>query len=79
MADTERELEFGFVDKRVIQGNANYAATSMNTGTNFNSVANLRARLAVVNAAYFTSARLDNMTKNDMVYALRIADEPTGI
>ena len=31
----------------------------------------MRTRLAALNGAYYTAARLNNMTRNDMVYALR--------
>lgn len=44
-----------------------------------NSIAALRARLIAINAGYFTAARLNTMTKNDLVYALRLADNPGGI
>lgn len=71
MADTEKESPFGFVNKQKTQG----AATGgLGTPTNYASVNSLRTRLAALG---YTSARLDNMTRNDMVYALRLADDPT--
>lgn len=78
MADTERELEFGFVDKRNVQGAVASAGTT-DSSANYNNVENLRARLTTINGSYFTAARLNNMTKNDMVYALRLADDAAGI
>lgn len=39
----------------------------------------MRARLAVIDAAYYTSARLNTMTYNDMMYAIRLADAPGTI
>lgn len=76
MAVLERENVLGFVDKRVTQGSTGSPVTSP---FNFNSVAGLRSRLTAANAGYYTTARLDNMTKNDMVYALRTIDEAAGI
>ena len=47
--------------------------------TNYHSLFNLRARLNGVNAAYYTTAKLDQMTVNDMIFALRNIDDPTTI
>lgn len=76
MAVLERENVLGFVDKRRTQATTN---TGVTTPANFADTAALRARLTAVNAGYYTAARLDNMTKNDMVYAVRLADEAAGI
>ena len=37
------------------------------------TVGNLKTRLQALNAAYYTNARLETMTKNDQQYALRQA------
>lgn len=39
----------------------------------------LRTRLTAINATSYSSARLDTMSYNDMVYAVRLADHPTSI
>lgn len=39
---------------------------------NFNTLSSMRTRLAALNAAYYTTAVLQQMTFNDMVYALRV-------
>lgn len=39
---------------------------------NATTVGGLRARLTALDASAFTSARLDAMTENDMIYALRV-------
>lgn len=49
------------------------------TPVNYSSVTALRARLAAANAGYYTSAKLDQMTVNDMVFAVRNIDDPTSI
>lgn len=42
---------------------------------NLDTIATMKARLAAVDEDYYTEARLNNMTMNDMVYAIRVADE----
>ncbi len=87
MADVELENPLGFVDKRrepkgVDAGNApglHVAAAGTADASNFSSVAGLRARLTAINATYYTAARLNLMTKNDMVYAVRLTDAAAGI
>lgn len=78
MANVEIENVFGIVDARHVQGDL---ALKGNLSGNifYNDVTRLRSRLTTLNAAYYTSARLDKMTKNDLVYALRLADDPTSI
>lgn len=39
---------------------------------NWNSIAKMRAALTAVDATYYSAARLDTMTKNDLVYAVRL-------
>ncbi len=86
MADTERENPLGFIDKRrhfrgQDAGNANgnpVAASSLDI-SDLGSVAGLRARLGLINGTYFTATRLNSMTKNDMVYAVRVAVDAAGI
>lgn len=43
------------------------------------TIAAMRTRLAAIDAAFYTAARLNTMTVNDMVYAIRVADAPTTI
>lgn len=76
MANKENEFQSGFVDKR---RTATTTDTGLGAPVNYTSVSALRTRLAAINGAYFTSARLDQMTKNDMVYALRLADDAAGV
>ena len=42
-------------------------------------ISTLRAALTAANGAYYTSAQLDKMTRNDMIYALRTINEAAGI
>ena len=49
------------------------------TPANYVSVGALRARLAAANATYYTTAKLDHLTVNDMVFAVRSIDDKTTI
>lgn len=64
------------VDKRQTQG---VATSPIATPANYASVSAMRTRLAAINGALYTSAYLDVMTKNDMVYAIRTSDDAAGI
>lgn len=55
------------------------STSNLGTPGNYASISALRTRLAAIDAAYYTSARLDQMTVNDMVYAVRLADDGTSI
>ena len=77
MANVEVENSFGFVDKRRSRGET--GATALVEDNNYTNVFDLRTRLAAINAGYFTAAQLDRMTKNDMIYALRVASDAAGI
>lgn len=46
--------------------------------TNIKDVASLRARLTAINAGIYTTDFLNHMTENDMIYAVRINDDPTS-
>ena len=78
MASKENDASgtLGFVDKR---RTATTTDTAVGTPANYASVASLRTRLAAINGAYFTTTMLDRMSKNDMVYALRLADDSAGV
>lgn len=78
MADSERENILGIIDKRVTQGNTGYPG-NFSTDARYLDVNDLRTTLAARNATYYTSTRLNQMTKNDMVYALRTIDDNGGI
>lgn len=86
MADSERENPLGYVDDRraarggdIGNANGNPVAAGAGDASNYASVAGLRARLTAVNATYYNTSRLNTMTKNDMVYAVRQADDAAGI
>lgn len=72
----DQDEAFGFVDKRRGRGQS---ASALGTPGNYVSDAALEARLTAVNGAYFTTARLNQMTHNDKVFAVRAADDAAGI
>lgn len=43
------------------------------------TIDNMRTRLKAIDAGLYTDAKLNQMTSNDMVYAIRLADNPTTI
>lgn len=62
--------------------NGSGAGTDASAGhhdADYNNITALRARLAVINAGVYTSAYLDQMTMNDMVYAVRLNDSPDTV
>lgn len=60
----------GFVDKR--RGRVNASTTQLAEEANYDNVASLRTRLAAISATKYSAVKLDAMTRNDMVYALRV-------
>lgn len=62
-----------WVDKRRT-GAAAISTDNVATDANFTSMASIDARLTAISATTFSAARLNTMTLNDKIYALRIAD-----
>lgn len=55
-------------------GNADLASVS-----NYGSIDQMRTRLTAISASYYTAAKLNEMSVNDMVYAVRSHDDGTSI
>ena len=71
MANLDINDPLGIVDKRRGRGTTgNHNMAEINNMTSINA---MRTRLQALNAGYYTNARLETMTENDMVYALRVA------
>lgn len=73
MSNLDRGNPFGV--QKVATDNEDGSFTDPDLAT----IATMRTRLAAVDAGYYTAARLNGMTHNDMVYALRLADNPTTV
>lgn len=63
-----------FVDKRRSSGPTN--ADTVGTPANYDSVDAMVTRLTALG---YSSTNISNMTRNDMVYAIRVADDSAGI
>jgi len=77
MAQVDNEYLAGFVDKRRVRGES--GASVLTEQNNYDNVNDMRTRLAALNGTYYTATRLDGMTKNDMIYALRTISDAAGI
>lgn len=72
MADLTLGNNFGVTDKRAGRGNT--TATSIIAETaNLDTIADIKTRLAAINGTSYTTDRMNKMTYNDLVYALRVA------
>lgn len=71
--------ETGFVDKRIGKGISHADTDPIAERANYSSIKSLKTRLQALNGTYYTNARINTMTKNDMVYALRSLGDATGI
>lgn len=78
MADVDTENVYGIVDKRRNNKGQN-TSQLLTTAANYDDVASLKARLGAISATTYSAARLNSMTKNDMVFALRHTDDAAGL
>lgn len=46
---------------------------------NMDTIGAMRTRLAAIDGTYYTEARLNNMSYNDLIYAIRVNDHPSTI
>ncbi len=72
MADFDNDIIYGFVDKRLGRGIPVGGAAVLAESNNYDNLNDMRTRLTALDAGYFTAARLNQMTENDIVYALRL-------
>lgn len=79
MAEYDNEPNMGFVDKRKVGRPTSVNAPNLGTPANYTSISAKRARLAAINAGYYTTPRLNQMSENDMDLAIRLADDAAGI
>jgi hypothetical protein len=77
MADTDLDATYGFSDKRIGRGAT--GASVLTEAANYDTINDMRTRLAAINGTTYTAARLNQMTRNDMTYALRIESDSAGI
>lgn len=77
MARTTLGDRQGVTDRRMVQGNV--GANVLATPANYETVIAMRTALATFQAGTYTAAYLDLMSYNDMVYALRLANDSAGM
>lgn len=65
-------LHAEFVHKAKAAGDS---TMGYSTPANYDSITAMRTRLAAINGSYYTTAFLDAMTTNDMIYAIRLNDD----
>ena len=75
MADLNVNNLLEVVDKRRGRG----TTVSPINMANMDDVSSMRSRLQSIDSGFYTDSRLDHMLINDMVYAIRVADEFAGI
>ena len=78
MANANTRNVYGIVDKRR-DGTSGANAAAAAFATNTRDVTSMRARLTAINGTTFTAQRLDQMTTNDMLHAIRLADEAASL
>lgn len=66
-----------FVDKR--RGRGGTGNDVVGTPANYATVSSMKTRLAAISGTTNTAQRMNNYTKNDMVYAIRLADDAAGV
>lgn len=64
------------VDKR--NGSAIITDPAAAILANIDDVSSMRTRLTAINAGVYTTDFLNHMTENDMIYAIRLNDDPTS-
>lgn len=56
-------------------GSASKSTDDLGTPGNYDSVADMDTRLLAISGTTFPQTRLDQMTQNDKIYALRVLDD----
>ena len=72
-------IQLDFVNSLRANDTQGGSASNIATMGNYGSIQLMRNRLQAINAAYYTNARLDQMTTNDMVFAIRSIDDRATI
>lgn len=60
---------------RAVAGSVAVNTSILGNSNNYASISALDARLAAINAAFYTQPVLDKMTANDKIYAVRLSDD----
>lgn len=87
MADLQIGNQVGFAAVSIGNGSTNKSNINGGVGApdlaldndNMDNISAMKTRLAAVDAGFYTAARLNTLSFNDIVYAVRMADNPTTI
>lgn len=79
MADLQKGNMAGVAAKGGKNINGGASDQAGHWDTDYSDIAALRARLAAISGTTYTAARLNAMTMNDMIYAVRLNDSPGTI
>lgn len=71
--------DLNFVNSRKAVADMGGSGSSLGNASNYLSITAIDARLTAANAAYYTAERLNQLTLNDKVFALRNIDDATTI
>lgn len=77
MADLDIDGPRGVVDKR--RGRGMTGASVLTSTANQDTISAMKTRLNTINATSYSAARMATMTENDLMYAIRLADDAAGI
>ena len=73
MASLDISSNRGLTDKRIGRGITVANSAVFAEQANMDDIKGLRTRLAAISGTSYTAARLNAMTKNDLIYAIRVA------
>lgn len=87
MADQQLGHPLGFASVSIGNGTTNRSNLNGSTGAadagfdgdNYDTIAAMKTRLAAIDGTFYSTATLNKLSYNDMVYAIRTADDPTTI
>ena len=73
------QIDLDFVNSLKATATLGGSTSGLNTPLNYSSISALDSALQTANGTYYTTARLDSMTVNDKVFALRSIQDKTTI
>jgi hypothetical protein len=72
-------IDLDFVNSRRAAPDMGGSGSNLNVAGDYASITALDTKLLALNPTYYTQARLDSMTTNDKVFAMRNMQDATSI
>ncbi len=69
----------GGTNRSNINGVGNNLPSGEHEDTDYVTITTLKSRLSTIDSGFYTTAMLNRMTYNDMLYAVRLNDTPRSI